>query len=827
MGEITREKLELKSNIPISQVLDIDISHKVNEHAILTIRGYLQQNARKMEFRGVEGSEVRLIKFDKIGKEEILFIGLLERFDIFQEGKDTQVIFSAVSASILLDRKKKSRSFQRESMTYEEIIRKIVGEEGGVALISEGKDKTIEKPLIQYEETDWEFLKRLASHFHSYIVADSKSMNIQISFGMKEGEKEVELKKVLEIKIDGKYYEIGAEDFDIGKNNFLFYIIKESKNYEIGDKASIYGTGYQICEKIGKLEKGILEFTYLIGRKEGKATKISYNNQFVGLSLVGTIKNIKEEKVYLALEIDGEKAEPIYGYPWAPITGNIMYCMPKVGSKVMLYFANQDERSGQAINTIRENEKSCEELKKVQNRTLTTEYGKQLELFQNNIGLVGKEKLKIILEDRKEMIIESERNIELLSREKIRLEAPSIKIQTPQEINSFRTSLHISRIEKVLEEKEKKNPPTGGLDTSFGMNYEFNTLGAEGVLCGTEFEIYEAFQDAPEEIELQKSNLWGNFLAGMVAVAVLAAVAAVGTAYLASSVLTGGATLAGAPIVLGFLAGALSFIGGTTAVFTTKKNDEVSKTDSGVLKYIQAGASGAFVGGIIIPSILVVPSAAEVFVTSTVPIGLSIFGHIITTEVLTSALTVGGYITTYSNLILKVGSAIEAITGVNLIKSGIALGVEEDKAEEIYNNASEATGIISNAILLLGLCNPKVQNGIQEAKQRTNENISIKLPKTQYGQSKLQHEYKHAGDFGVTGNWNSSKALEYQEAIQHHIDTAPEVYKSTYRGNDVYVYLNQETSLGAYVDMNGNYVGGWKFTINQINYHLQNGTKIK
>ncbi|WP_147297508.1 colicin D domain-containing protein [Lachnotalea glycerini] len=118
----------------------------------------------------------------------------------------------------------------------------------------------------------------------------------------------------------------------------------------------------------------------------------------------------------------------------------------------------------------------------------------------------------------------------------------------------------------------------------------------------------------------------------------------------------------------------------------------------------------------------------------------------------------------------------------------------------------------------------------QEAAENTDVSkggSKTNLPKTEYTKSKLQHEYKHAEDFGVEGNWNNNKAKEYQKAIQKHIDNAPDVYKSKYRGEDVYVYLNEETSLGAYVDMNGNYIGGWKFNSKQINYHLTNGVKIK
>ena len=109
-----------------------------------------------------------------------------------------------------------------------------------------------------------------------------------------------------------------------------------------------------------------------------------------------------------------------------------------------------------------------------------------------------------------------------------------------------------------------------------------------------------------------------------------------------------------------------------------------------------------------------------------------------------------------------------------------------------------------------------------------NADITVdSIPKTQFTDQKLQHEFKHASDFGITGNWNKSMAAEYQQAIQSHINSATDVYASKYRGADVYVYFNNSTGIGAYVDCQGSYVGGWKFSSNQISYHQNNGVKIK
>lgn len=67
----------------------------------------------------------------------------------------------------------------------------------------------------------------------------------------------------------------------------------------------------------------------------------------------------------------------------------------------------------------------------------------------------------------------------------------------------------------------------------------------------------------------------------------------------------------------------------------------------------------------------------------------------------------------------------------------------------------------------------------------------------------------------------------YQKAIKYHINSANDIYKSTYRGKEVYVYINKKTGVGAYTDLSGNYIGGWQFSSEQINFHEANGTKIK
>ena len=91
---------------------------------------------------------------------------------------------------------------------------------------------------------------------------------------------------------------------------------------------------------------------------------------------------------------------------------------------------------------------------------------------------------------------------------------------------------------------------------------------------------------------------------------------------------------------------------------------------------------------------------------------------------------------------------------------------------------------------------------------------------------KLQKKFKHAIDFGIEGNYNPSKAKLFGEAITNHIDdAATAAYQSTYRGQDVFVHMKD--GLGVLTDTSGEFISGWKFTQEQIEFHLKNGTKLK
>ncbi|MEM7531781.1 MAG: colicin D domain-containing protein [Chloroflexota bacterium] len=89
---------------------------------------------------------------------------------------------------------------------------------------------------------------------------------------------------------------------------------------------------------------------------------------------------------------------------------------------------------------------------------------------------------------------------------------------------------------------------------------------------------------------------------------------------------------------------------------------------------------------------------------------------------------------------------------------------------------------------------------------------------------KLQHEFRHAHDFGITGNWNKSNGVLFEEAIRKHVQESPIQITGTYRGRiPVTHYLDPSTKLWVAVDQFDDFFAGWQLSLAQVRYLRSKG----
>jgi hypothetical protein len=88
----------------------------------------------------------------------------------------------------------------------------------------------------------------------------------------------------------------------------------------------------------------------------------------------------------------------------------------------------------------------------------------------------------------------------------------------------------------------------------------------------------------------------------------------------------------------------------------------------------------------------------------------------------------------------------------------------------------------------------------------------------------LQAKFKHAGDFGVAGNYSKANAAEFSRAIHQHVNSpAVRVIEGTYHKQPVIHFLDPTTGLNVMADVAGNFISGWRLSAAQLQNVLTHG----
>ncbi|MCB2357288.1 contractile injection system protein, VgrG/Pvc8 family [Clostridium estertheticum] len=116
-----------------------------------------------------------------------VFQGVVTNIQV-NANKDVRTLeIEALSRTFLMDIKKKTRTFQNKNSSYGEIFNIVNGEYTNIKILdSITNGIKIDKVIVQYKETDWEFIKRLSSHFNVQVVSECQLKDIKYSIGNSE-----------------------------------------------------------------------------------------------------------------------------------------------------------------------------------------------------------------------------------------------------------------------------------------------------------------------------------------------------------------------------------------------------------------------------------------------------------------------------------------------------------------------------------------------------------------------------------------------------------------------------------------------------------------
>ena len=346
--------LKFISSFAMEKILDFQIWEEPGEHARGNFRLLLSENET-----GINGMNAPIQLLGQGNTAGALFSGYPEKVEIKEERGYRIADIQAVSGTILLDQKKSNRVFQKKAQTYMGIANTVTADTEHSACILPGSDMQTGGTLIQYQETDWRFLKRMASQLGLPLVPDISYYYPRFYLGLPEGEKK-ELGEILscDICFDGRYYAVSGR-CTIDRKDFICYDVVTGTRLSLGDRVTYEGRELTVSRKKTELVRGEVIFTYRLAGSSYTWVPWEDNLDYTGMSFVGAIVGTQGEQVEVAFDID-QTAAGGNRYGFAPATGNLMYCMPQKGTKTALYIGNGDEAQGIATGCIRTNGSTCE-----------------------------------------------------------------------------------------------------------------------------------------------------------------------------------------------------------------------------------------------------------------------------------------------------------------------------------------------------------------------------------------------------------------------------------------------------------------------------------
>jgi hypothetical protein len=345
--------------LDLGKILECEIESQIGEHSTLSLHVLIDDE----EFLyGIPDCREIEVILQGGSTAESLFSGIVTAVSMNEDGQVKTAWIEGKSRSWLLDREKHSRSFQDGSMGYRALVKEVLKgykgqyDEGSLRYVP--TDREIGVPLVQYEETDWAFLKRVLSREGITITPDSRGEGKGIFAGAPCVESGKVPFRIVEAEKDmGSYYALKACGRSVHAAEFTKYKIASEHLLGIFSEVEIEGHPYSVYSYRYSFVGHEMEGLYSLQSPEGLTVVPSYPMQLIGAAMAGKITAVSGTKVRAALKIDGGHTErAVHWFPYSTLSaspdGSGWYCMPEIGDSVMIYFPSKHEEEAVALSAV-------------------------------------------------------------------------------------------------------------------------------------------------------------------------------------------------------------------------------------------------------------------------------------------------------------------------------------------------------------------------------------------------------------------------------------------------------------------------------------------
>lgn len=342
----------------IERVLDVNMAQTINEHGQLYVKAMLPADTKEADVIGIRETMNIALTCDK----QVIFQGLAQDVIISKIDYTYFIEVHVISYSYLLDISYNSCSFQDKNMPYADLITDVISKYTGADFIdTASKGATIDHFIMQYLETDWQFLCRMASHFNAGLICDVRFDSPKFFFGLPEQDY-IDVENVNYcVRKDLKKYRYLQENGvkGIQEDDFICYDIKCNQALQVGDRINFGNTQQQVESVSYHVDGDLIISNCCLTTKEGLCQPYTPHNPVSGCSFIGEVIDVENDRVKVHLNVDSSQdVATAKWFPYATVysseDGAGWYAMPCVGDTVRIHFPDGDDDHAYAANSVHE-----------------------------------------------------------------------------------------------------------------------------------------------------------------------------------------------------------------------------------------------------------------------------------------------------------------------------------------------------------------------------------------------------------------------------------------------------------------------------------------
>ncbi|MBG9790691.1 wall-associated protein, partial [Brevibacillus laterosporus] len=392
--------LQVVSPYDIQTLQELQLVKEANDHAKLYLTGIIPEEKKDSYIAMATSSDI--IEVNEVEDGRVvrnLFTGLIENIGVRAVRGIYYIELEGISLTSQLDIKEKTRSFQDKNMTYTALLDLILKDYPGSDYLDYATNGAkLEGFTLQYKETDWAFIKRMASRFGAVLLPETSSKTPKFSLGVPDGKlgQLHDYHYGVARSLDRYTEATTGHGSELDETAFTHYTAESGQYFALGDKVLFQEKELTVAASTARFTEGGLLYTYTLCQEEGVLQNPIRNEQLTGVSLEGKIMEIRRDTVKVHLDIDKtQDKSKAWWFPYSSVYSTEgadgFHCMPQEGDAVQVYFATSQEDGAVAMSSVRKTGQDSPKMGNPSEKYWGTNFGKEMKLGGSDFVLTAKD----------------------------------------------------------------------------------------------------------------------------------------------------------------------------------------------------------------------------------------------------------------------------------------------------------------------------------------------------------------------------------------------------------------------------------------------------